>query len=368
MSRERPASAHFDLEACADWIETLQGKDGSIPWIERGIWDAWNHGESVMALAIAGRKDAAHRGLEALAARQNEDGSWSCELGAGVPMDAANERLAPPQNLPTVRDTNFAGYVAVVVLRTALALDAPRVLTQYRSMVERALDFVLAQQSPHGDIVWKALDAGEDFSKVDSVRAGNCSLYKSLECGLRLMDALGEDRADWREARLRLGDALTRKPHRFDRFATQRARYAMDWYYPILSGVLLGKGAKAHLDQHWDTYVVADLGCRCVSDQPWVTAAETAELALACLSLGERETARTLIQDLAPMIAPDGGYWMGWQFEMGVIWPRERPSWTAAALILAMDALDELSPGHDLLIRHAGPCAEFTPGAEIRAY
>ena len=37
----------------AAYIRTLQRPDGSIPWIDRGIWDAGNHGESVMGLAIA---------------------------------------------------------------------------------------------------------------------------------------------------------------------------------------------------------------------------------------------------------------------------------------------------------------------------
>ena len=47
-----------DIRGCADWIEQLQRPDGAIPWVEAGIWDAWNHGESAMALAIAGRREA----------------------------------------------------------------------------------------------------------------------------------------------------------------------------------------------------------------------------------------------------------------------------------------------------------------------
>ena len=37
-------------------------------------------------------------------------------------------------------------------------------------------------------------------------------------------------------------------------------------------------------------------GVRCVSDEPWVTAAETAECALAHLALGDAETATELLR------------------------------------------------------------------------
>lgn len=36
---------------------------------------------------------------------------------------------------------------------------------------------------------------------------------------------------------------------------------------------------------------------------------------------------------------PDGSYWTGWQFANQVPFPRERSSWTAAAVVLAADAL-----------------------------
>jgi hypothetical protein len=35
----------------------------------------------------------------------------------------------------------------------------------------------------------------------------------------------------------------------------------------------------------------------------------------------------------------DGAYWTGWQFVGGAHWPDERSTWTAAAVILAVDTL-----------------------------
>lgn len=347
-------SAPVDIRACADRIEDLQRGDGTIPWIEAGIWDAWNHGESAMALAIAGRETASLKALDALLGRQNSDGSWTGDLGASVPLDADNRRLVP--GIPeTARDTNFTGYAAVTALRSLLALSRLDLLDRYWPMIEAAMEHVLAHQTTHGDIVWKVPEAGEDLLAVDSLRAGNASLYKALECAILCARLAGEDDRRWAEARRALGACLRENDARYDRTGIDRRRYAMDWYYPVLAGVVSPQAGRARLYARWNEFVEAGLGCRCVSDEPWVTAAETAELALACLAAGKREQAESLIAGLAPLAADKGGYWMGWQFEENVIWPYERPGWTAGALVLAADALDGLSPGSTLLVRNFVP-------------
>ena len=353
-------STIVDIRACADHVEALQRADGSIPWIEAGIWDAWNHGESAMGLAIAGRDTACLAALDALVDRQNVDGSWTGDLGASVPLDADNRRLVPgtPE---TARDTNFTGYVAVTVLRSLLALRRLERLPRYWPMIESAMAFVLAHQTPHGDIVWKQADHGEDMLAMDSLRAGNASLYKALECailGARLLDKPDED---WVSARRAVGACLRENDARFDRTGIDRRRYAMDWYYPVLAGVLSPEAGRARLYARWNEFVEAGLGCRCVADEPWVTAAETAELALACLAAGKQNQARDLLTGLSPLAADEGGYWMEWQFEESVVWPYERPTWTAGALVLAADALDGLSPGSGLLVRN------FVPERDVRA-
>jgi hypothetical protein len=364
----RALSLGVDVKACADRIESLQRRDGSLPWIEAGVWDPWNHGESAMALAVAGREAAVAAALDCLAQRQEPDGGWTGELGAGIPMDESGERIAPPATPVTARDTNFTGYAAVTVLRCALALDAPRLIARHETMVTRALDWVAARQRSGGDIVWRDPDPDQPLDEVDSLRAGNASLYKSFEAGLRIADALGHKKPSWARARQRIAHAFTHTPALFDRKGEDRSNYAMDWYYPVLTGAIAGPAGAARLDAGWDRFVVADLGCRCVAEEPWVTAAETAELALACLTLGRREAARGLIADLASLAKGGKGYWMGWQFDLGMIWPKERPGWTSAAVVLAADALEGLSPGSDLLIRHARPDAWLKPGAETRAY
>src|SRR3546814_12239333 len=68
----------------------------------------------------------------------------------------------------------------------------------------------------------------------------------------------------------------------------------MDWYYPVLGGVVLGDAGRARLEERRDTFVMEDRGVRCVSDRPWLTVAETCECALAHLAVGDRDTAEML--------------------------------------------------------------------------
>jgi MMP endo-(1,4)-3-O-methyl-alpha-D-mannosidase len=129
-----------------------------------------------------------------------------------------------------------------------------------------------------------------------------------------------------------------------DAFA-DKSRFAMDWYYPVLGGVVRGADAAARLDAGWDKFVVPGLGVRCVSDHPWVTGAETCELVLALDACGKRAEAAAVFATAAHLRHPDGSYWTGWQYARQAHFPAERSSWTAAAVVLAADALMSLSGG-----------------------
>jgi hypothetical protein len=112
----------------------------------------------------------------------------------------------------------------------------------------------------------------------------------------------------------------------------------MDWYYPVLGGAVRGTAARELLEREWDTFVVPGLGARCVSDRPWVTGAETAELAMALLVSGEPDKGRQLLVDVQHLRHDDGSYWTGLVYDENARWPAERSSWTAAAMVLAADA------------------------------
>jgi hypothetical protein len=94
-------------------------------------------------------------------------------------------------------------------------------------------------------------------------------------------------------------------------------------------------------------------GVRCVSDRPWVTAAETCECLIAELSVGNREQALKLFEWAQALRCDDGHYWTGIVSPEEVHFPAdERTTYTDAAIILAADALSRTSPASGLFIDH----------------
>jgi hypothetical protein len=54
---------------------------------------------------------------------------------------------------------------------------------------------------------------------------------------------------------------------------------------------------------------------------------------------GMRAQAREVFASVQHMRERDGSYWTGWQFANQTPFPRERSTWTSAAVVLAADAL-----------------------------
>ena len=48
------------------------------------------------------------------------------------------------------------------------------------------------------------------------------------------------------------------------------------------------------------------------------------------------------------MAQQDGSYWTGYQLVEDLLWPDEKPTWTAGAILLAADALTEHTPAAKL--------------------
>ena len=117
---------------------------------------------------------------------------------------------------------------------------------------------------------------------------------------------------------------------------------------------MTGVRAKARLAEFWDTFVMEDRGVRCVSDEQWVTAAETSECAIAHVAAGDRETAKELLLWTMPHRRDDGSYWTGIVYPVDpdqtiVHFPAdERTAYTAAAVIMAADAISGGSPASRL--------------------
>ncbi len=318
---------HEFLRPTVQYLLNTQQKDGAIPWFEGGYADPWDHVEAAMGLSIGGEYDAAEKAYQWLMDVQLTDGSW----WAAYRDNAIDNRER--------RETNFVAYVATGIWHHYLITENRQFLKTMYPMVEKAIGFVLNLQTQHGEIHWAVNADGK--AREDALITGCSSIYKSLECAYNISVTLDCERRDWLHARQRLGNTLRHHRDRFDRTWESKARYSMDWFYPVLTGVIPKAQAKSHLQKRWDDFVIAEMGCRCVSDEPWVTVAESCELTMALLAAGDHARAVTVYSWLHQWRAKDGAYWTGYQLVEDLLWPDEKPTWTAGAILLAADALTE---------------------------
>jgi hypothetical protein len=311
-------------------IAAVQRPDGAIPWFDGGHLDPWDHTEAAMALDAAGEHARAEAAYRWLADRQNGDGSWYAAYSYADGADGEPTDLG--------RESNFCAYIAVGVWHHYLSTGDDAFLERMWPVLYGAVEFVLELQQPGGQIGWKREpdENGDGGAAVtDALLTGCCSIHQALRCALAVAEHREDPQPDWELAVGTLANAIRNHPERF----LDKSRYSMDWYYPVLGGVLRGAEAKERIEEGWDRFVVPGLGVRCVVPNPWVTGGESAELALALWAMGESDRAVRILADIQHLRAEDGMYWTGYVFEDETVWPRERTTWTAGALLLAVAAL-----------------------------
>ena len=318
------------VAATAGAIAAVQLPSGLIPWFPGGHADPWNHVEAAMALGVAGRVAEAGRAFEWLLASQQADGSW-----AGYYVDDAVE---DPR-----RDSNVSSYVAVGTWHHfRLTADRGFLETMWPAL-EAAVGFALGLQRRGGEVLWADVPDGSPLAFA--LLTGSSSVLLSLRCALAAASALGRERPEWELAAARLGDAVAHRRWAFE----PKDRWAMDWYYPVLCGAVRGPAAAAQLASGWERFVMDGLGVRCVSDQPWVTAAETAECALALDAAGLAADAHRMLAWVQHLREDDGSDSPGCVHPEGLRYPGgERTTYSAAAVLLAADALGRLTPAGGL--------------------
>jgi hypothetical protein len=336
-----------DIMATGQAIAAVQEPSGAIGWPD-GHTDAWNHVECAMALSACGMRGPARRAYDWLRASQRADGSWPKKTATG---GAVTDPAA---------ESNQVAYVAVGVRHELLVTRDAAFAARMWPTVRSAISCVLALQAPRGEIAW---ERRADCSPAGYALLTGCSsIYQSLRCAVALADFVGQPQPDWELAAGQLGHVVANHPEAF----ADKSRFSMDWYYPVLAGPVRGPGAAARLAAGWPDFVVPGLGARCVSDQPWITGAETCELVLALDAIGDRGRAVDLFADIQHLRDAGGAYWTGWQFVNQAHFPAERSSWTAAAMILAADALAGASGGAGLF-RAAGAGGAALPPTDAVA-
>ncbi len=310
-----------EIDATGAWIASMQLPGGLICWYQGGHADPWNHVEAAMALLVAGYRAEAERAFDWLAANQLPDGSW------------CHYYLADGVEEPR-RDPNVCAYLATGMWWHHLVTGDTGLLRQLWPVLDAAISFVLRLQQPGGEFLW-SVDADGVPGRF-ALLTGSASIHHSLRCAVAVAERLGHERPEWELAAARVAHAVAHRP---DAFAAKSA-WAMDWYYPVLCGAVAGAAGRDHLAERYDRFVMGGLGVRCIVGNPWVTAAETSECAMALDAVGLRAQAVALLDWTRHLREDNGGYWTGCVHPECVRYPGgERTTYTAAAVLIATHAL-----------------------------
>ena len=323
-----------ELVETASTIADWQLPSGMIPWFPGGHADPWNHVEAAMAMDTVGLTEPALKAYEWLREIQRPDGSWHhYYLADGIEQDKL--------------DANCVAYIATGVWHHYLLSEDRSFLEHYWPTVEAAIEFVIELQQPRGEILWARHADGTPWSFA--LLTGSSSVSHSLRTAIAIAETIGHERPDWEIAAARLTHAIRHYPEAF----APKDRWAMDWYYPVLSGALRGEAAEERLEERWNLFHMPGRGIRCVSDRPWITAAETCECTIAHLAVGQRDKALQLFSSMPDFRDPDGHFKTGIVYPQEVMFPEEeRTTYTAAAVILAADALSGATPAATLFTDH----------------
>ena len=273
-----------------------------------------------MALDIGGEHDRAADAYRWLAGRQRPDGSWAAEYRDGCESAPAAE-------------SNHAGYLAVGGWHSWLLTGDEQLVTDLWPAVRRGLDLVVRMQLAGGAVSWALRPDGTPDDTA--LLTGNAASSRRCAAASRWPALHGEPSptGSWRSP------TSVRPAH-----PARRLRRPQ----PLLDGLVLpGARRRAHGDggaraagRATGTGSSSRAWARAASPtSPWVTGAETCELALALAAAGQPDAAIEQVAAMQHLRHDDGSYWTGLVYADDARWPVERTTWTAAAVVLAADAL-----------------------------
>ena len=292
------------------------------PVVPGGHCDPWNHVETAMALDVAG--------LHAEAA-------------------AAYELAAPTSSAPTARGTTTTSPIGVEDAKldtNVCAYVATGVWHHWLCTGDRGLRRASCGRS------WSGRSTGCSTCRRRGARSSGPA-RSTAAVGVRAADRFVVDRPLARCA-VRLAELVGERPSRLGAVATSTSaevirtrprpsphkhRWAMDWYYPVLTGVLHRRRRAGCASRPGGRPSSCRPGRALRSDEPWVTAAETAECAIAHRPPATSATAVDLLRWTGGHREPDGAYWPASCTPQQPFPDGERTAYTAAAVILAADAL-----------------------------
>ncbi|MGH9189391.1 MAG: prenyltransferase [Acidimicrobiales bacterium] len=330
------AGPGVDLATTVDFIAATQQADGMIPWFPGGHGDPWNHVEAAMALDVGGRPAEAAGAYQWLATNQRPDGAWH--------QYYRDRRVCEP-----TLDANVTAYVATGAWHHFLCTGDIGFLEEMLPVVTRAMDFVLGLQAPGGEVIWARHADGTPWSFA--LLTASSSTCHSLRSASAIAAHLGLERPEWKSAADSVAWAVANRPEAF----LPKDRWSMDWYYPVLTGIVRDDSGRRRLAEGRDRFVMDGLGVRCVADKDWVTAAETCECAIAHVAVGDVADAVDLFAAAQHLRADDGTYFTGMVHPERVHFPAgERTTYSAAAVVLAADTIWGTGPASRVFAPVAG--------------
>jgi hypothetical protein len=337
-----------EILSTTEWLASRQKPSGEIPWADGLKMDPWDHVHSAIGLCSVGRVEQARAAYEYMVQTQEPNGGWAAERRGGKVTRSTQE-------------SNHAAYFATGVWHMHCHKPDPAFLAAMWPAVDRSIEFVLSMQLASGAIAW-AQKSGKIWAAP--LLTGCSSVHGSLVCAIRIAERLGHERAHWHIARERLAHVLRHQPAVFTEtdLPEKPGRHSMDWYYPVLGGALRGTAGRNRLldPELYGAFVQEGVGCRCVKDKPWYTIAETCELVLALHACGLTARARSMLSWTRWLRSEEGAYWTGATHPDHVIFPEgEKTTWTAAAVLIANDALHQKSATSDFFRSLSG--ADFAP-------
>ena len=180
-----------------------------------------------MALDVAGLHHEAEDAYEWLADAQRPDGSLAQLLLA------RRQRRGDQARHQRVR-LHRHRRVAPLAVHVGPRLPRPPVADR------RAGARLGAAAAPADGLVLWAVEADGTRPWDYALLTGSSSIQHALRCGRALADVVGEPRPEWDDAADAIVAAIAERPDAFE----PKERWAMDWYYPVLTGALDGRGGQ----------------------------------------------------------------------------------------------------------------------------
>ena len=330
-------SADF-YNAIGLYVLNQQLKSGVIPSNTDGSFDPWDFIESITALNFIFKQEEAKKSFRWLKENQNEDGSWfSNYSSSGEPIE-------------TNKPTHFSSYISVGLLHYYKTFSDLDFLEEMWPSLKKATNFSIKHQTQKGTIPW-SIDSKGDIEN-DYLITASSSILKSLECSSAIEKILNLDlNPDWIMAYELLSNALRHPKGLFD-LQKDRSNFSMDSYYPVISGCLNKNEIEGAIQQTLNNFYEDGLGIKCVREEPWITVAETNEFVIALVIGNKKDLAKKILLESTLISDKNNIPYMGWQYKEKIFWPNEKPTWTAAAMLLAADAVFGYTSASDLFLKN----------------